>query len=125
VLSDLGALYLDAGDYDEADRTLRSAIDAFRELGHQRGVARQLESLAWCASLQQRDKTAVTLASAAAAIRHRIAAPAKQAERQIVERTLAQSRARIAEDVYAAAWQEGLTATLEDLLAAGPATDQA
>ena len=71
------------------------ALQAFRELGHQRGVARQLESLSWCASCQSRDEAAVTLASAAAAIRQQDRAPAKQAERERIERTLAQARARI------------------------------
>ena len=100
----------------QADRSLREALQAFRELGHQRGVARQLESLSWCASCQSRDEAAVVLASAAAAIRQRIGAPAKQAEREKIERTLAQARARISAEAYANAWREGLTATLDRVL---------
>ena len=72
VLADLASVDLQAGEYAEADRSLEEAVQAFRALGHQRGVARQLESLSWCASCQSRDEAAVVLASAAAAIRHRI-----------------------------------------------------
>ncbi len=95
MLADLASVDLQAGEYAAADRSLREAIQAFRGLGHQRGVARQLESLSWCASCQSRDEAAVVLASAAAAIRQRIGAPAKQAERERIERTLAQARVRL------------------------------
>ena len=75
-----------------ANRSLKQALEAFRALGHQRGVARQLESLSWCAGCQARDEEAIVLASAAAAIRLRIGTPAKQAERDKVERTLSAAR---------------------------------
>ena len=81
--------------------SLKEALQAFRALGHQRGVARQLESLSWCAGCQSRDEAAVALASAAAAIRQKIGAPAKQAEREKIERTLAQARTRISAEAYA------------------------
>ena len=116
VLADLAGVDLQVGDYTEADSSLKEAVQAFRDLGHQRGVARQLESLAWCASCQSRDETAVALASAAAAIRHRLGAPAKQGERDRIERTLAQARTSISAEAYATAWREGLTATLDRIL---------
>ena len=116
VLSDLGALHLDAEEYDEANVALRDAVEAFRALGHQRGVARQLESLSWCASGRSQDRAAVTLAGAAAAIRHRISAPAKPAERQTVERALARARTRLGDPEYSAAWQEGMAAPLDTVL---------
>ncbi len=121
VLADLATVDLQAGEYAEADRSLREAIRAFREVGHQRGVARQLESLSWCASSQSRDTSAVRMASAAAAIRHRIGSPAKQAERDVVERTLAQARTRLSPGAYADAWAEGLTSTLDEVLGADAA----
>ena len=95
VLTDLANVDLQAEDYAQADGSLKEALRAFRELGHQRGVARQLESLSWCASCQSRDEQAVALASAAAAIRQQIAAPAEPAERERIERALAQARQRI------------------------------
>ena len=117
VLEDLASVDLAAGDYVEAERSLREAIEVFRGLGHQRGVARQMESLSWCATSQFCDEAAVVLASAAAAIRHRISAPPKQAERKAIERTLAQVRTRIGEERYAFKWKEGSTATLDQVLA--------
>ena len=117
VLTDLAAVHLDAGEYQDADRSLREATEIFRALGHQRGVARQLESLAWCASSQGRDEAAVVLASAAAAIRQKISTPLRPAERATVDRTLAQSRARLGDEAYAGAWNTGRSATLDDVLA--------
>ena len=74
------------------------ALQAFRALGHQRGVARQLEALSWCAGIQRRHEAAVRLAGAAAAIRQRVGAPAKPLEREKVERTLAQARASLSDE---------------------------
>jgi non-specific serine/threonine protein kinase len=116
VLSDLAGIDLELGEYSEADSALREAIQAFRDLGHQRGVARQMESLSWCASCQSRDEAAVVLASAAAAIRQRIGAPAKRGERERIDKTLAQARKRISTETYANAWRKGVTAALDRVL---------
>ena len=121
VLSDLAAMDLQAGNYREAVRSLRDAVQAFRTVGHQRGLARQLESLSWCASRQSRDEAAVVLAGAAAAIRQRISAPAKQPERDTIDRTLADARQRLGTEAYELAWNEGLTAPLDRVLAILPA----
>jgi predicted ATPase len=116
ALTDLAGVDLQAGEFAQADRSLREALRAFRELGHQRGVARQLESLAWCAICQSHAEAAVMLASAAAAIRQRVGAQLKAAERERVEKTLAQARAAIAPDAYASAWRDGHTAPLDRIL---------
>ena len=106
----------DAGEYAEADRSLREALGVFRQLGHQRGVAKQLESLAWCAICQSRDEAAVTLVSAAATIRQRMAASAKAAERERIDKTLDQARRRLTAEAYENAWREGHTAPLDRIL---------
>jgi predicted ATPase len=116
VLTDLASVDLEAEQYAAADSSLREAIQAFRGLGHQRGVARQLELLSWCVSRQSDDEMAVTLASAAAAIRHRIGNPAKQSDRQRIERMLADARTRLTAEAYADAWREGQTASLDRIL---------
>jgi hypothetical protein len=113
VLADLAGIDLDSRDYDAAYRSRIEALQAFRALGHQRGVARQLELLSWCAGALQRDREAVTLASAAAAIRLKIGAPAKPNERERIDETLAAARRRISADAYASAWQDGCTASLD------------
>jgi tetratricopeptide (TPR) repeat protein len=117
VLADLAHLELLASHLEAAERALLDALQAFRDVGHQRGVARQLESLSWCAALQGRDARAVSLTSAAAAIRLRVGLPARQNERQRIEETLALTRSRLPADVYADAWARGSTAALEDVLA--------
>jgi tetratricopeptide (TPR) repeat protein len=116
VLADLASVDLQAEEYAAADTSLREAIEAFRGLGHQRGVARQLELLSWCASRQSRAHAAVVLAGAAAAIRHRIGNPAKQSDRERIERMLAEARTRLPAEAYAQAWREGLTASLDRVL---------
>jgi predicted ATPase/predicted Ser/Thr protein kinase len=116
VLADLANVDLQAADFEVADRSLMEALLAFKALGHQRGVARQLEALSLCAGSQRRYQAAVRLAGAAAAIRQRIGAPAKPLEREKIERTLAQARAGISAEEYAAAWKEGLSAPLDRIL---------
>ena len=113
VLADLARMDLQAGDYPAADDSLRRALHAFRALGHQRGVARQLESLSWCALCQSRDQEAVALAGAAAAIRLKIGMPARDAEREQIDRTLATARARMSPEAYERAWRKGRTAPHE------------
>jgi predicted ATPase len=123
VLADLASVDLRAEEYAAADTSLREAIQAFRGLGHQRGVARQLELLAWCASRQSRDHAAVVLASAAAAIRHRIGNPAKQSDRERIDGMLAEARTRLTAEAFAQAWREGLTASLDRILGIDAAPD--
>jgi tetratricopeptide (TPR) repeat protein len=116
VLADLAHIDLKALDYTAAARLLKEALQAFHALGHQRGVARQLESLAWCAGCQSRSDEAVTLASAAAAIRLKIGTPAKQAEQERIDSTLTAARTRIGNEAFENAWKEGRTAPLDRIL---------
>jgi hypothetical protein len=111
---------LRTGFHAAATGALLEALGIFRDLGHQRGVARQLERLSWCAGLQQRDEAAVRLAGAATAIRQRIGAPIKAAERARVDETLARARARIDPDAYEVAWRVGRTAALDAILQTEP-----
>jgi predicted ATPase/serine/threonine protein kinase/Tfp pilus assembly protein PilF len=116
VLTDLAGVDLQAEKFAEAEASLKEAVRTLRVLGHQRGIARQLETLAWCASHQSRDEEAIALTSAATAIRQRLGAPAKPAEKEKIERTLALARTRLGPDAYADAWKQGLTATLDQIL---------
>jgi hypothetical protein len=76
--------------------------------------------LSWCAGHRSRHEAAVRLAAAAAAIRHRIGAPAKALEREKLERALARAAANLSTATYDAAWQEGLTAQLDRVLGLQP-----
>jgi len=116
VLADLARIDVDAADHAAARTSLTHALKAFRELGHQRGVARQLEMLSWCAGCQSRDRDAVALMSAAAAIRTKIGSPPRQGEHERIHQTLAMAQSRLTPESYATAWRDGRTATLEELL---------
>jgi tetratricopeptide (TPR) repeat protein len=116
VLADLARVDVEARDYPAAVASLTGALLAFRDLGHQRGVARQLESLSWCASQQGRDDQAVALASAAAAIRLKVGSPAREAEHERISEALALARGRMTADGYDVAWRNGRTATLDELM---------
>jgi tetratricopeptide (TPR) repeat protein len=123
VLADLGSIDLRAGDYAAALQSLIEALLAFRALGHQRGVTRQLESLAHCARGQGRHAQAILLASAAATLRVKISMPARHAEREQLDATLAEARLRVGEDAFAAAWREGQAASFDRLLEAARPAD--
>jgi predicted ATPase/serine/threonine protein kinase len=116
VLADLANIDLQAGHYDAARRLFGQALAAFRDLGHQRGVARQLEGLSSCAGSQSRYEEAVLLGSAATALRMKLGAPAKPAEQQKLDETLALARAHLSAPAYAEAWGRGRVAPLEQLL---------
>jgi predicted ATPase len=118
VLADLARTDIAASDWPGAEASLTQALQAFRDLGHQRGVARQLEMLSWCASCQSRDRSAVALISAAAAIRVKIGAPARRDEDQRIQTTLSTAQSRLTPEIYGAAWRDGRTAALNDLLPA-------
>jgi predicted ATPase/predicted Ser/Thr protein kinase len=120
VLTDVANVDLEAADYAAANESLKQALQAFRTLGHQRGVARQLESLSWCAGRLSRDAEAVTLASAAAAIRQKVGTPPKHAEREKIAQTLALAKSRLGADAYANAWREGRTAPLDRIVGIAP-----
>ena len=126
VLSDLAQLHIDARDHEAATGLLKESLQAYRSLGHQRGIARQLESLALCAGGQARDEEAVTLASAAAAIRTKIGMPHKPAERVRFDQALGLARSRLSKDDYEKAWDAGRSVSLDRILgmgvAAGPRT---
>ena len=126
VLSDLAQINMRRHDHDAATGLLKEALQAYRALGHQRGIARQLESLSLCAGSQARDDEAVTLASAAAAIRTRIGMPHKPAERVRFDQALGLARSRLSKDDYEKAWDAGRSVSLDRILgmgvAAGPRT---
>jgi hypothetical protein len=117
VLADLANLDVETAAHGRARRSLVEALQAFQHLGHQRGVARQLELLSWCAGCEQRYGEAVTLASAAAAIRRRIGTRAKPRDEVRTSETLAAARACLSTDDYAEAWQRGRSEPVDRLVA--------
>ncbi len=117
VLADLANLDVETEAHGRAQRTLVEALRAFQRLGHQRGVARQLELLCWCAGCEQRYVEAVRLASAAASIRRRIGTRAKPRDEVRTAETLAAARRHLPGGAYDEAWQSGRTEPLDHLVA--------
>ncbi len=72
----------------------------------------------YCAGRQHRDAAAVRLLCAAAAIRQRIGAPARQAERDRLDETLAHAKTRLGPNAFAKAWSDGRTMTLDAIVMA-------
>jgi predicted ATPase len=116
VLADIAEVDLRRGAFTAARGTLLEALGTFRALGHQRGVARQLDRLSWCASRQHRHEAAVRLAAAATVTRTRIGVPVKPSERARIDETLADAKAHLEPESYDAAWRTGHTATLDSIL---------
>lgn len=115
VLADLGDLDIAAGEFGAASISVAEALNSFAHAGHQRGVARQLEALSWCVNQRSRHAAAVTLASAAHAIRQLIRVPIGAIEHERVELALADARRHLPVPEYERAWSDGQTMTVSEL----------
>lgn len=85
---DLGYLACEQKEHATAQSFFEEALKTFLDLGHMRGVAKALEGFACLAANQQNSEHALTLAGAAAALRHTMRAPARPDERAILDRVL-------------------------------------
>jgi predicted ATPase/DNA-binding SARP family transcriptional activator len=122
-LEELGLLALDLGDPAAAD-LLRRSLLIHRELQDRWRVTSVLEDLAALALARGGAGTAARLLAAAQAMRELIGTVIPPCESPRHEETLAGARAALGDDAFAAAWQQGALAPLEDLeaeLPAGPA----
>jgi predicted ATPase len=85
---DLGYLACDQSDYAAAHCLFGEALDIFLKLGHKRGVVKVLEGFAYSAALRNDRRRALTLAGAAAALRHSMGIPSRPAEKAMLEGAL-------------------------------------
>ena len=124
-LEQQGALALDQGDPAAAD-LLRRSLLIHRELQDRWRVTSVLEDLAELALAGGSAGTAARLLAAAQAMRELIGTVIPPCERARHDQTLGGARAALSDDAFAAAWQQGKLAPLEDLEAELPAaTDPA
>ena len=119
-LEQLGLLSLDRGDPAAAD-LLRRSLLIHRELQDRWRVTSVLEDLAALALTRGGAGTAARLLAAAQALRELIGTVIPPCERARHDETLAAARAALGDDAFAAAWQQGTLAPLEDLEAELPA----
>jgi predicted ATPase/DNA-binding SARP family transcriptional activator len=122
-LEQLGLLALDRGDQAAAD-LLRHSLLIHRELQDRWRVTSVLEDLAALALARGGAGTAARLLAAAQAMRELIGTVIPPCESPQHDETLAGARAALGDEAFAAAWQQGTLAPVEDLeaeLPAGPA----
>jgi hypothetical protein len=85
----------------------------FQDLGHKRGIARALESLAVSAAGQSNAEQALRLAGAAAALRQRLGAPLTTTERPRLDKALEFARRSLGHAAGLTAWMEGWALPVE------------
>ncbi len=116
ALTDLGAIDCEQGDYSSAQAAYREALQGSVDAGYRRGVARALEGWACLALAQERPSRALTLAAAAAQLRHLIGASLSLDEQSKFDRTLLVAWESLTEAEGKRAWIEGSAMTLEEVV---------
>ena len=122
ALEQRGLLAADRGDPD-AERLLRRSLELHRELRDRWRTCSVLDDLAVLALAGGQAARGTALLAAAQALREvigTVVAPCEQAQH---EATTSGARAALGDDAFEAAWQRGLLAPLDDLLAAAPAAE--
>lgn len=106
-LTDLGYVCCLQQDHETAHALFDEALRIFLKLGQRKGVARAIDGFATLAVGRLQYDRALGLAGAAAALRHRIAAPAHAAERAQLERGLKPAWENLAPEEGEARWKTG------------------
>jgi len=115
-LTDLAYLDCAQGDHFAAHAACREALEIFAGLGHRRGMARALEGSACLAMAQGYAVRALTLAAAAAHLRHLISAHLPHAEQSRLDQTLLPAWESLSEADGQRAWAEGSAMSLENAI---------
>jgi len=113
-LSDLGYIHCEQGDYESAHAAYREALQVFAQLSSKRGMARVLEGFACLAAAREEAKRALTLAAAAAHLRHQISVPLPQAEQSKLDHNLSPAWKLLPEAEGKAAWAEGAAMSVDN-----------
>jgi hypothetical protein len=117
VLSGLGDAKRVLGNLGQSRALLTEGLLAAREIGHRAGIGRNLIGLANVAADSGQVQQATRLLAAAASWVN----PGVEfdpMERAAYERVLGDARAHLDESAFAAAWDEGCTRTLDEVLSA-------
>jgi predicted ATPase/DNA-binding XRE family transcriptional regulator len=117
ALNNLALVAQEQRDYDRAVALQAEALDLWRGLGNVAGEAHCLENFAIFAQAQNELERAMRLYGAADALRARIGAPSRPNDREFNERHIAEARAQLGADAFAAAWSEGEAMSLEEAIA--------
>ncbi len=117
-LYSLGWVAFDQSDYSVAKALFEECLAILREFGDKEFLASGLEALAAVVSAQGDPRWAAQLWGAAETLREIIGAPIAPASRAAYERLVAEARAQLSEEIFAARWAEGLSMSPEQALAA-------
>ncbi len=117
ALETLGSIVLSQGDLERAIACFTEGLSVAQEQGNQTFIAWHLMGLARGAVKQNQLKRAARLLGAAE-VRYDINKELNPNQRDDYERTVGSVRARLGEQAFTAAWAEGRTMTLEQILAA-------
>ncbi len=118
ILAELGFVAEQRGDPDQALSLHLDGLAAARRTGDPRAVALALEGLAGALSTGELSSWAASLLGTAYAVRESTGAPLPAAERADVERIATTLRAALGAEEFTASFEQGLTATLAECLAA-------
>jgi len=107
LLEALGSIALEAGRIDEAGAHLSEAVTAFNTLGHQTGLARTLDHVAWLGTRANQPAAAIRLLGATTTLRQQVGVPATLSEQVVFDEVLDSARKNVTPDSFKDAWAEG------------------
>lgn len=116
ALNNLGNAARAQGDYAEAHQLYIESISIYRLLGDRWALAYLLEDLGTLAALQREDARAVTLVSAANALRSEIGSPLPPAEQAKLDAEIAHAVEDLGEEAAEAARARGCAMRLDEAL---------
>jgi len=117
VLASLGYVAELRGDAVEAQQRHADALDAARQIRNARGMALAIEGLAGAAALRGDGEQAARLLGSAAGLRDQFGGQLPSPERMDVDRAIERALGLVRPEVYAAAFDQGRQASLDDILA--------
>jgi predicted ATPase/serine/threonine protein kinase/DNA-binding CsgD family transcriptional regulator len=117
ALETLGSIALSQGNLERAIACFTEGLSVAREIGNQTFIAWYLMGLARVAVVEAQLKRAAQLFGAAE-VRYDVNKELSPNQRDDYERMISSVRAQLGEQAFAAAWAEGRTMTLEQILAA-------
>ena len=114
--SELAHILREHGEIDEALELYKQVLPRWKELGHRAAVAHELECIAFILAQKSQPDRAVTLLSAADALRKLIDSSMTPPEQAEYEQSIAQLRTMLAEAQFDSLWAAGRALTMEQAI---------
>jgi predicted ATPase/class 3 adenylate cyclase len=116
IKSELAHIDRYEGHYQKAKAAYKETILEWKRIGHRAAIAHQLECFASIAKIEEQGQRAARLFSAAEALREKIDIQMTSMERVEYEREIADLKAGLDQQVFAAAWSEGRAMTMDQAI---------